>query len=78
MYISLVSKGEGIRVIVFVGETARKYGFNAGKIAKVISTSLGGSGGGDSKFGQGGGRFKNRIEEVLKLAEIYVNQTIER
>ncbi len=78
MYISLVSKGEGIRVIVFVGETARKYGFNAGKIAKIISTNLGGSGGGDSKFGQGGGRFKNRIEEVLRLSEIYVKETIKR
>jgi alanyl-tRNA synthetase len=78
IYVSLVSKGEGIRVIVFVGETARKYGFNAGRIAKIISTNLGGSGGGDSKFGQGGGRFKNRIDEVLNLAEIYVNETIKR
>jgi alanyl-tRNA synthetase len=78
MYVSLVSKEEGIRVIVFVGEIARKYGFNAGKIAKIISTNLGGSGGGDPKFGQGGGRFKNRIEEVLNLAELYVNETIKR
>ena len=80
IYISLISKGEGegIRVIVFVGETARKYGFNAGKIAKVFSISLGGSGGGDSKFGQGGGRFKNKIEEVLHSSEIYVNETLKR
>ena len=28
--------------------------------------------------GQGGGRFKNRIEEVLNSSEIYVNETFKR
>jgi alanyl-tRNA synthetase len=78
IYISLIPKGEGIRVIVFVGEAARKYGFNAGKIARAISISLGGSGGGDSKFGQGGGRLKNRIEEILNSSERYVSETLKR
>ena len=78
IYISLIPKGEGIRVIVFVGEAARKYGINAGKIAKIFSVNLGGSGGGDSKFGQGGGKFKNKIEEVLNHSEMYVKDTIKR
>ena len=78
IYISLIPKGEGIRVIVFVGEAARKYGINAGKIAKIFSVNLGGSGGGDSKFGQGGGKFKNKIEEVLNYSEMYVKDTIKR
>jgi alanyl-tRNA synthetase len=78
IYISLIPKGEGIRVIVFVGESARKYGIKAGKIAKIFSVNLGGSGGGDSKFGQGGGKFKNKIEEVLNHSEMYVKDTIKR
>jgi alanyl-tRNA synthetase len=78
IYISLIPKGEGIRVIVFVGEAARKYGINAGKIAKIFSVNLGGSGGGDSKFGQGGGKFKNKIDEVLNYSEMYVKDTIKR
>ena len=78
IYISLIPKGEGIRVIVFVGEAARKYGINAGKIAKIFSVNLGGSGGGDFKFGQGGGKFKDKIEEVLNYSEMYVKDTIKR
>jgi alanyl-tRNA synthetase len=75
LYASLISKENGIRVIVFVGEEARRYGYHAGKIAKDFSVRLGGSGGGDSKFGQGGGKFKDKIDEIINLAERYVNTT---
>ena len=68
VYLALVSKGEGMRVIVFVGEAARKK-VKAGAIAKEVSAKLGGSGGGDDRFGQGGGRAKDRIKEALLLAE---------
>lgn len=68
MYIALISKGAGIRVIVFVGEAAcRKV--RAGTVAKQISGKLGGSGGGDDRFGQGGGRSKDMIKDALLLAE---------
>ncbi|HEX2014807.1 MAG TPA: alanine--tRNA ligase, partial [Nitrososphaera sp.] len=53
VYVALVSKGQGIRVIVFAGAQARKR-VKAGTIAKQVSISLGGSGGGDDRFGQGG------------------------
>lgn len=68
VYLALISKGQGIRVIVFVGETARNK-VKAGAIAKQISNKLGGSGGGDSRFGQGGGGLKEMIREALLLAE---------
>jgi alanyl-tRNA synthetase len=64
----LISKGQGIRVIVFAGEQARKK-VKAGTIAKQLSGALGGSGGGDDRFGQGGGKSKERIKEALLLAE---------
>jgi alanyl-tRNA synthetase len=68
VYIALISKGQGIRVIVFAGEQARKK-VKAGAIAKQVSGALGGSGGGDDRFGQGGGKSKDRIKEALLLAE---------
>jgi alanyl-tRNA synthetase len=68
VYLALVSKGQGIRVIVFAGEAACKK-VKASAIAKQVSSKLGGSGGGDNRFGQGGGKSKDRIREALLLAE---------
>jgi alanyl-tRNA synthetase len=68
IYLALISKGQGIRVIVFVGEAVRDK-VKAGSIAKQVSSKLGGSGGGDNRFGQGGGRSKEMIKEALLLAE---------
>ncbi|MFL6482120.1 MAG: alanine--tRNA ligase [Nitrososphaera sp.] len=68
VYLALISKGQGIRVIVFAGEAASNK-VKASAIAKQISNMLGGSGGGDRRFGQGGGRSKERITEALLLAE---------
>jgi alanyl-tRNA synthetase len=67
VYIALVSKGQGIRVIVFAGEAAREK-VKAGAIAKQVSAKLGGSGGGNDRFGQGGGRSKEMVKEALLLA----------
>jgi alanyl-tRNA synthetase len=68
IYLALLSKGQGIRVIVFAGEAARKK-VKASVIARQVSSKLGGSGGGDDRFGQGGGKSKDRIKEALLLAE---------
>jgi alanyl-tRNA synthetase len=68
VYLALISRGQGIRVIVFAGEAASNK-VKASAIAKQISNMLGGSGGGDKRFGQGGGRSKERIKEALLLAE---------
>ena len=68
LYVALLSKGQGIRVIVFAGEAACKK-VKASAIAKQVSGKLGGSGGGDNRFGQGGGKSKDRIKEALLFAE---------
>ena len=68
IYLALLSKGQGIRVIVFAGEAACKK-VKASVIARQVSSKLGGSGGGDDRFGQGGGKSKDRIKEALLLAE---------
>ncbi|MEM2760287.1 MAG: alanine--tRNA ligase [Nitrososphaerales archaeon] len=72
VYCALISKG-GIRVIVFVGEEARKS-VRAGAIAKQLATILGGSGGGDDRFGQGGGKSSERLKEALLAVEELVRK----
>ena len=80
IYIALISKAHGMRMIVFVGERARKR-VKAGIIAKMVCSQLGGSGGGDDKFGQGGGRLENDgnnnlIKEKIRKALLSAEELI--
>jgi alanyl-tRNA synthetase len=76
IYVALISKGEGIRVVVFVGEKVHKK-IKAGTIARQISVQLGGAGGGDDRFGQGGGKFKDRISgALLSVEELILKSSI--
>jgi alanyl-tRNA synthetase len=80
IYIALISKAHGMRMIVFVGERARKK-IKAGIIAKMVCSQLGGSGGGDEKFGQGGGRLENDgnnnlIKEKIRKALLSAEELI--
>jgi alanyl-tRNA synthetase len=78
IYVALISKaqGEGIRVVVFVGEKAQKK-IKAFSIAKQLSVQLGGSGGGDDRFGQGGGKFKDKIgSALLSVEELVLNSSM--
>ncbi len=42
IYCALLQKGQGVRVIVFVGEQARTNGIKAGEVAKRVANTLGG------------------------------------
>ena len=68
-YCGIFEAGPTIRVIVYCGE---KSGKNAGEIAKMISGILGGSGGGDSKFAQGGGKDTSKKEQAIAKAKSMV------
>lgn len=73
LYCALVVRGSGIRIIVFAGEQAQ---FKAGDLVKEISSKLGGSGGGDARFGQGGGKDTARLAEAISHAELLIKKTV--
>ncbi|MDA4111128.1 MAG: alanine--tRNA ligase [Thaumarchaeota archaeon] len=54
VYLALFEENSRTRIVVFCGEEAQKNGARAGEIAKDLAKSLGGSGGGDARFAQGG------------------------
>jgi alanyl-tRNA synthetase len=77
IYVALISRDQGLRVIVFAGEYVREK-IHAGIIARQLSIELGGSGRGNERFGQGGGRFKDKIYDSLKSVEELVVKEFSR
>ena len=65
-FCGIFESGPTIRVMVHSGEES---GINAGIIAKEISAILGGSGGGDAKFAQGGGKDTSKKEQAIAKAK---------
>jgi len=57
------------RIVVMAGKEATKKGVNAGEIAKVAASIVGGGGGGRADFAQGGGTKPEILEEAIKEAE---------
>jgi alanyl-tRNA synthetase len=68
-YCGIFEAGPTIRVIVYCGEQSGK---KAGDIAREISGILGGSGGGDSKFAQGGGKDTSKKEQAIAKAKLMI------
>ncbi len=62
------------RVIVAAGKKAIEAGIDAGKVAKVLSAIVGGSGGGRPYFGQGGGTNLKEAEKMLDAVEELVSK----
>ena len=65
-FCGIFEAGPTIRVIIFAGEQS---GVNAGEIVKEIASILGGSGGGDAKFAQGGGKDTSKKDAAIQKAK---------
>jgi alanyl-tRNA synthetase len=61
------------RIAIKAGDAAQIKGVNAGKLVQEISKTIGGSGGGQKHFAQGGGgdaaRFKAAKTIIRKILE---------
>ena len=44
-------------------------GYNAGEIVKKVAKVAGGGGGGKASLGQAGGRYKDKLDEALRLVK---------
>jgi len=44
-------------------------GYDAGKIIKQVAKATGGSGGGKAQFAQAGGKYKDKLDEALRLVK---------
>ncbi len=70
-YVGIFETGPKIRIIVYSGEEASKSK-NAGNIVKSVAEILGGAGGGDAKFAQGGGKDTSKKDEAINKAKSMV------
>ena len=65
-FCGIFEAGSTIRIMVYAGEQS---GVNASKIVKEIASILNGSGGGDAKFAQGGGKDTSKKEQAIAKAK---------
>ena len=65
-FCGIFEAGPTIRIMVYAGEQS---GVNASKIVKEIASILSGSGGGDAKFAQGGGKDTSKKEQAIAKAK---------
>ncbi|HDI12288.1 MAG TPA: alanine--tRNA ligase, partial [Candidatus Bathyarchaeota archaeon] len=63
------SDNKTARIVVMAGKEAIEKGADAGEIAKVAASIVGGGGGGRPDFAQGGGTKPENLEKAIKEAE---------
>jgi alanyl-tRNA synthetase len=71
----LFATGSG-RVISVVGRSAVTSGVHAGKLATEAAKVLGGSGGGEPHFGQGGGRSIEKVQDAMECVRKFLKTSL--
>ena len=65
-FCGIFESGPTVRVMVFAGDDS---GVDSGNIAREVASILGGSGGGDAKFAQGGGKDTSKKDQAIAKAK---------
>ncbi len=76
IYCATVIEGKVAKVIVFCGKNAQEKGLKARELARRISSTIGGSGGGDMRFGRGGGPLINKAKDVESTLFSYIKEAL--
>jgi len=71
VYCGVFEDGDKIRAIIYSGDQAAKDK-KAGYIAKIVSEVLGGAGGGNQRFAQGGGKDKSKKNDAIEKVKSMV------
>jgi alanyl-tRNA synthetase len=71
VYCGVFEDGDKVRAIIYSGEQAGKEK-KASDIAKTVSEILGGAGGGNQRFAQGGGKDKSKKNDAIEKAKTMV------
>ncbi len=71
VYVAIFEENSRTRIILFSGEAAQKKGARAGLLVREIAKSIGGSGGGDQRFAQGG--VDKRPDSIPDIRAILLN-----
>ena len=71
VYCGIFESGPTVRIVAYAGKKAPR-GADAGAIAREVSAVLGGSGGGNAEFAQGGGKDTSKKDEAIGKARSMV------
>ena len=71
VYCGVFEDGDKIRAIIYSGDQSAKDK-KAGDIAKIVSQILGGAGGGNQRFAQGGGKDKSKKNDAVEKVKSMV------
>jgi len=71
IYCGVFEDGDKIRAIIYSGDQAANDK-KAGDIAKIVSEILGGAGGGNQRFAQGGGKDKSKKNDAIEKVKSMV------
>ncbi len=77
VYSVFLSRNGRVRILIFSGRGAQGKGVHAGNATREVAKLVGGSGGGDASFGQGGGTLTQNINEAKKTLATIIRRAVE-